>query len=54
MPREKSVNVNVRMSPEEVEMLKAVAGAKGLSAADIIRQAIRAEYGKLEKKGARK
>jgi predicted HicB family RNase H-like nuclease len=49
--REKTVNLNVRMSPEEAEQLKAIAKDKGLSISDVIRQYIRATYKKLVARG---
>jgi predicted DNA binding CopG/RHH family protein len=51
MPAETAVTI--RMSSGEKAMLEAVADAKGLSNSDVIRQAIRAEYAKLERKRAR-
>ena len=42
--------VTIRMSSDEKAMLEAVAEAKGISKSDVIRQAIRAEHSKLERK----
>jgi len=41
------------MSEEEKRMLGSVAKAKGVSISDVVRQGIRAEFAKLERKRAR-
>jgi hypothetical protein len=48
-PREKAVTI--RMSEDEVSMLRAVADAKGLSVSDVVRQFVRREHAKLSKRG---
>lgn len=53
MPEARDTAVTIRMSDEEKRMLNAVADAKGVSISDVVRQAIRAEHAKLERKNAR-
>jgi predicted transcriptional regulator len=49
--RSRSSAVTIRMSDEEVAMLKAIAEAKGLSVSDVLRQYVRREHEKLAKQG---
>jgi predicted transcriptional regulator len=53
VPDARDTAVTIRMSDEEKRMLNAVAEAKGLSISDVVRQAIRAEHAKLQRKAAR-
>jgi uncharacterized protein (DUF1778 family) len=43
-PIERSSRIGLRIAPEEVEMLQALADADGLSASDIVRTLIRRAY----------
>jgi uncharacterized protein (DUF1778 family) len=52
MPVERTQRLNVRIAPEEMAMLEAVADQSGLSASDVVRTLIRREYA--EKIGHRK
>jgi hypothetical protein len=47
--RARASAVTIRMSEEEIEMLRAVAEAKGLSISDTVRQHVRREHEKLTK-----
>jgi hypothetical protein len=47
--REKAVTI--RMSEDEVAMLRVVAETKGLSISDVVRQYVRREHDKLVKRG---
>ena len=53
LPEPRDTAVTIRMSAEEKRMLDAVAEAKGLSISDVVRQAIRAEHAKVQRKAAR-
>lgn len=53
MPEPRDTAVTIRMSAEEKQMLTAVAEAKGVSISDVVRQSIRAEHAKLQRKAAR-
>ncbi len=44
VPLERSERLNVRIAPEEIAMLEAVAEADGLSASDVVRTLIRRAY----------
>lgn len=47
-------NLNVRVTEDELAMLKALADAHGLSASDIVRQCIRREHEKIASPPKRK
>jgi uncharacterized protein (DUF1778 family) len=44
--RQRTLNLNVRITEEEAEMLRALAKRRGLSASDIVRQYIRSAHAK--------
>jgi uncharacterized protein (DUF1778 family) len=44
-PIERSERLNVRIAPEEMAMLNALADAEGLSASDVVRTLVRRAYG---------
>ena len=43
-PIERSERLNVRIAPEEMAMLNALADAEGLSASDVVRTLVRRAY----------
>lgn len=50
---ERSVHLNVRMTPEERDMLKELAEDRGLTGSDVIRQFIREAHKRLRLSNAK-